>query len=98
MASYLDKQNQKKMATESGKIAFALELMDRYPDLKPKFGVTVELYDGYSAVEDTWVWVIYKHNGLGDCWYKVVPNHEGSMALWFESTKGVLEHQPWVYL
>ena len=95
MASYRDKENQKKMATESGKIAFALELMDRYPDLKPKFGVTVDLYDGYSAVEDTFIWIVYKHNSMGDCWYKVVPRNS---YLWFEVMRDVLSAQPWQYL
>jgi hypothetical protein len=100
MASYRDKINQRKLSTESGRIAFAIELLehnykickDWRKDLsehKP-----VEIYDGIYIYKDTYVWVIstpvdYKPNRY---YVEVVPifsNHE--------VMRDVLDAQPWQY-
>lgn len=93
MASYHDKVNQRKLETESGRIVFAVELMDHYPDLKPKHGMPVDIYDGYSIRIGTLHYEVYKWNGLGDEWVKIFPAYCD-----YESMVNVLDAQPWEYL
>ena len=94
MASYRDKVNQKKMETESGKIAFAIELLER--DYKMKYEArkhTIALYDNYAlSREGLLSWCVYKVGDFDD-WYKIVP-----MDVDWEVCKSVLEAQPWKYL
>lgn len=100
MASYRDKINQRKLSTESGRIAFAIELLennykickDWRKDLaehKP-----VEIYDGIYIYKDTYVWVIYKPVDYKPNRYyeKVVPILSN-----YEVMRDVLDAQPWQY-
>lgn len=94
MASYRDKQNQRKMETESGRIVFAVELMDRYPELKPRRGMPADIYDGYSIRIETYHYEVYKWNSAGDEWIKIFPR----LYYDYDSMINVLDAQPWQYL
>ena len=91
MASYRDKINQRKLETESGKIAFAIEMIDRDWKLKCEARRnTLELYDGYSIESDgSLSWVINKFEN-GEDYYKILP--KDSTYSVYES---VLNAQPW---
>ena len=94
MASYRDKVNQRKMETESGKIAFAIELLERDYKMKNEARQhTIALYDNYAlSREGVLSWCVYKVTDFDDC-YKIVPMDAG-----WKVTKAVLEAQPWSYL
>lgn len=97
MASYRDKINQEKMATESGKIAFSIELMKQIRGLMPKRGVSVYIFDeenfSYSLELDTMAWYAYRADNYGNAWFKVLPEFSS-----YETHVKVLDAQPWVYI
>lgn len=105
MASYLNKINQKKMTTESGKIAYCIELIKRYGydllrDERDIINFTddpIELFDDISirSLRDAFIYevskpVLYKSNRY---WCKYV-----QVGLDWEGTKKMLDAQPWFYL
>lgn len=94
MASYQDKINQRKMSTESGRIAFAIDLMERLPyrdrrglhdDLR---GAGVPLFDNVSVrrCKDA---SVYEISNAGCT--KYVPDY-----LTWDEMKDVLDAQPWI--
>lgn len=97
MASYRDKVNQEKMETESGKIAFSIELMKRIRGLFPKRGDKVDIFDSekysYSIERDSLAWYIYLVNNYGETSYKVLPIFSN-----YETNVDILEAQPWISL
>lgn len=97
MASYRDKINQEKMETESGKIAFSIELMKRIRGLMPKRGDDVDIFDdemfSYSLERDTMAWYAYRSDHYGETWVKVLPVYST-----YEIHVNVLEAQPWVLI
>ena len=94
MASYQDKINQRKMSTESGKIAFAIDLMERLPfrdrrDLiNDLHGTGVPLFDDVSVrrCKDALVYEVSNANSL-----KYIP-----LFLTWDEMKDVLDAQPWM--
>ena len=100
MASYREKTNQKKLSTESGKIAWAINWIETHPDLKYDVMTAdeeTELYDGVSIwhSHDCSVWVVakvvpYKANRY---WAKYVQS-----GLFWEEAKTMLDAQPWLYI
>ena len=97
MASYRDKVNQEKMETESGKIAFSIELMKHIRGLFPKRGDRVDIFNNeknsYSVERDSLAWYIYRINNYGETFYKVLPAFSN-----YETHVDVLEAQPWISL
>lgn len=97
MASYRDKINQEKMETESGKIAFSIELMKHIRGLFPKRGDRVDIFDSekfhYSVERDSLAWYVYLDNDYGETSYKVLPVFSN-----YETLVDVLEAQPWISL
>ena len=100
MASYRDKINQRKLSTESGRIAFAIELLDKNYKIRKDWREellkhkSIEIYDGIYVYEDHnvwWIWkpVDYKPNRS---YTKIVPVYES-----FEVMRDVLDAQPWQY-
>ena len=94
MASYQDKINQRKMSTESGRIAFAIDLMNRLP-YKDRIELHDDLYGiGIPLYEDIWVRRC-KDAAVYEVAYgnsnKYVP-----MFLTWEEMKMVLDAQPWL--
>ena len=102
MASYLDKINQEKMSTESGKIAFCLELLKRYPKLgyelhKDIHGKGIALYDDYSLREcnDAFVYEISRPVEFKPNRYLV---KYVMVDLDWETSRQMLDAQPWLYI
>lgn len=95
MASYRDKINQEKMETESGKIAFSIELMNRIRGLMPKRDEKVDIFDSemfsYWLERDTLSWYAFKADKYGDTWLKVLPVYSI-----YKTQVDVLEAQPWI--
>lgn len=94
MASYRDKINQKKMETESGKIAFYIEELERdYKKVSEAKKHTIKLFDNYAlSREGILSWCVYRVTDAEDC-YKIVPTDCG-----YEECRSILEAQSWRYL
>lgn len=97
MASYRDKINQAKMETESGKIVFCIELIDRYKDLRPKYGNCIEIFNdekyNYYIRQNGLIWEVCRYNEYGETFYKVIPYYAD-----YETMVDVLDAQHWCCL
>ena len=100
MASYRNKINQKKLSTESGRIAFAIELLENNYKIRKDWRKelaehkSIEIYGGIYVYEDTYAWIIskpvdYKPNRY---YVKVVPIFSS-----YDVIRDVLDAQPWQY-
>ena len=91
MASYRDKINKEKMKTESGKIAFSIELLERdYKMTSEARKHTIALYDNYAlSREGILSWCVYKVTDAED-YYKIVPSECG-----YDECRSILEAQSW---
>ena len=102
MASYQDKINQRKMSTESGRIAFAIELLHRIPKLRFELykdirGHGIPLFDDVSlrSCHDAFLYEISKPVEYKANRYLVKYVH---MDMSWEDTKRMLDAQPWMYI
>ena len=98
--SYRAKINEQKLSTESGKIAFAIDLLERMHELRnerwdAELGNDTPLYDGIVIRGSGFVWEVWKPVECKPNRYYVKYVQQW---LTYDGAKKMLDAQPWQYI
>lgn len=100
MASYQDKINQKRMSTESGKIAWCIDFMQHPPlnfnnDYYEELRNGIDLFDDISVYEDGFVYVVWRPvHSKGNRYL----NKYLQISMSYDQMVKMLDAQPWQYI